>query len=139
MLPSGTSRSIHRMESGATQRLDRTLNQGDGLFRLALSVLQRSGVVVGQELGVVLGPAQRVDPFGRAAVAFGAAGARDLTICDLLQQLVGEGVLDVGWPPTSGGPAGRTACAPDHAEARRHQAGKGRQSPRVHRARTPCQ
>ena len=83
------------MQSSSTERFDCKLNQRDGVLSLTPLVFQRRDVVMGEELGVVVRATQRIDPFGRAAVAPNAAGAGDLAIRDFAQQLVSEGVLDV--------------------------------------------
>ena len=49
--------------------------------------------MVGEHLGVIFGAAERLDPGGRAAVPLAAGRARDLTVGDVAEQDVPEGVL----------------------------------------------
>ena len=48
---------------------------------------------MGEHLGVVLRPSQRLDPLGRVPVLLGAVCPRDLAVGDVAKEDVSEGVL----------------------------------------------
>jgi hypothetical protein len=114
--------------------------------------LQRPRVVVGEQLGPVLGPVrgERGDPLGGPAVLVGPGGPGDLAVGDVAEQDVPEAVLGLPRhrraalrgqevarlqdlevaPDGLGGPAGQGAqrAQPDHrpGRARGHPASPGR-------------
>src|SRR5439155_11088394 len=54
------------------------------------SEIERGEIVVREQLGLVVGPSQFLDPFGCEAVLVGAAAARDLAVGDVTDEQVAE-------------------------------------------------
>src|SRR6266508_3252487 len=68
-------------EPGARRELGRRLSCG-------LCELERRGVVVCEQLGVILLAPERLDPLGGRDVLVGACGSRDLPVTDLANEHV---------------------------------------------------
>ena len=66
-----------------------------GLLSRRPSELQGAEVVVGEHLGMVLGSAERIDPFRGQTVLLGPRGAWDLAIRNVADKEVAEGVLQL--------------------------------------------
>ena len=72
--------------------------------------IERAAIVVRDQLGVVVGPPQRLDPVDRRYVLARAGFAGDLAVRDLAHEHMAEGVLRLSRN-------GRPALAPDEAFA----------------------
>jgi hypothetical protein len=96
--PAGRRERVQRKRAVAGLAESPRRTEGD-VFRQrdsgSLSELQRGHVVVREELGVILGTAERLDPLRGAEVLLGAGGARDLAVGDVPDEDVEERVLRV--------------------------------------------
>ena len=66
---------------------------------------------MGEHLGVVLAPAELLDPAGGEEVLLGAVGARDLAVRDVADEQMAERVLAVARDRAARARGGRTPCA----------------------------
>ena len=95
VVPGGRGEGVQREGAipGALQRGPRPGRQSRRVLARGAGQFQRAQVMVGEHLGVILGPAQRLDPAGGVGVLVGAGSTRDLPIGDVAQQHVHERVL----------------------------------------------
>ena len=57
------------------------------------SELERSQVVVNDQLGLIVGPSECLDPLRHKPMLVGAAGTRDLAVGDVADEQMAERVL----------------------------------------------
>jgi hypothetical protein len=84
-----------RSQAGVVERLCRPLHEGGGILGRSTLAVERGEVVVGEQLAVVLGAAERVDPLSRTAMALGPTPAWNLVVGDVAKKLVAEGIFHV--------------------------------------------
>ena len=77
------------------ERLLCSLHQQRDVRAASACAVERSEVVVSQQLGVVFRTTERLDPLGRTAVTFGSPGAWDLVVGDVAKELMAERELGV--------------------------------------------
>ena len=92
VLRSGDDVAVERERAIASrsQRSSRALDQLVVATTGRPDELECGAPVVGEHLGVILGPAQAVDPFGDRSVPLCAVGARDLAVRDVAHERVRE-------------------------------------------------
>ncbi len=79
--------------TGVAERQPCSIDELPGRRPRRARVLERPLVVVDEHLGVVLGPPERLHPFGGAAVLLRPAGARYLAVRDVPHEQVEEPVF----------------------------------------------
>src|SRR5213596_2723696 len=75
------------------ERHTSALSKRTRLLPSRLGQLERAGVVMGDHLGVVFGPAEGLDPLRREPVFVAALGARDLAIGNVADEHVSKRVF----------------------------------------------